>query len=285
MFPLALMYFNFFPFGPSQRKYNTEPEIERETMNKTERSNKRELIDILLELKNKKIDIDTSSVEKRFQRAKITCFTLFLIIVGVFRTILTPDIGLLHYFTNWAWLLHTIFFILVTIGFTKPIFEKFAIKYIMLTSYGTAWIVLIVITAVLWCDPGMINTEINTFNIYYVFTGHVVVHVIPLLLIILYFEQSANIIKKNLNAPPQKWPYIIWIIYQVFSPFILLLLYRYINDPHNIYGAKNMSEISGWFLAIATCFLTNGLRLYGIIIKSNPKKTEQLLHDEDDFIL
>lgn len=193
---------------------------------------------------------------------KQVLFTSIFLIVTLWTIITRRDASVLHYYTYWAWTLHTIFFLVTTIGLFRKEFLKFGIRWLLLTSYGTAWIVLIEVTIILAFNTKSIDADREVFQLGMVFCGHVVMHAMPIITDLLYFSYSSKEITTYLTEfRPQK-NLVAWYLYQLLSPVGFQLIYRFVNDPHLVYGDE-VPEWIGWTVAIFVSMFVN----FGCIIR------------------
>ena len=173
-------------------------------------------------------------------------------------------------FTNWSWSLQVVFYYLFGFGFSfSEMVLKFCIVYLMIPVWGTIWIVYGLVLIIILNNGNFILELVGQYSSGVVFFGNALFHYIPPLILIHFFlnyMSACKIIMSNSSFYIEN-PRFFWI-YQIYSPFLIMLIYFSIFDYREVYGVS----INPFYLGAIAFFIvtfSSGNLLHLLLKKKN----------------
>ncbi len=160
------------------------------------------------------------------------------------------------FFTNWAWVFYVVFYSITL----SPRIRKQSHIIVVWFIHGTAWVVYIFISLILFYNPNIL-LENKDLPLGFVFNLDRFFHIFPVFAILIYLivYYRTEIIRTRIT--------LLEFIISVWSPVIPLFLFSLLFDIRVIYGIFHLNIVTGTILAlfILTIFNGYGIRLIGVI--------------------
>ena len=199
-----------------------------------------------------------------------TIWVIFLTYVIADKLIVGDIYELLEHFTNWSLMLVLTFAFLTLITYPwNPIYTK-VLLLLYFQTYGTTWVVYIGVGVIFLCNPDLLIHYFKRFDPGFVIVANEIFHSLPLIIQTTYGLYYGGLIRESIKAAYEyslTWGIdaaIFFVIYQVYSPVLLIGLYSLIFNANEVYNVS----IPTWAAAIGIFIVLsvfNGLPLLYII--------------------
>lgn len=226
----------------------------------------------------------------------------FLMIVAVLTK--TSILSYVSHFTNWSWTLQIFFYgftlpsACIIVGFLNPDSflgktTQFVIVALFFPLWGIVSTVLLVVWVLLGTDAEFLADILATMPTGIVFIGNDVFHFLPVFSLVIFYLFYHKLVHYSINHVIARYGILdnpgklfVFIIYQAYSPLLLLALYALIFDPRVIYST-DLSILAGIVVVIlALSFFSLGALLVMLALlgvgSRNPYSKAWLWRNDSD---
>ena len=168
-------------------------------------------------------------------------WTGFLLYVIIDKLILGDLHQFLEHFTNWSLTLVLLFSIMTLFTYAWQAVYKRVLVLLYLPTYGTTWVVYLGVAVIFLFNPGLLTHYFKRFDNGVVIVANEVFHSLPLIVQTTYGWYHAGLIRKALHDTYEsarstgKDASLLFILYQVYSPCLLLGLYALSYNANHVY--------------------------------------------------
>lgn len=158
-----------------------------------------------------------------------------------------------QFFTNWSWSLQIILYYLLTSSLILgEELLSFCFIYLLIPCSGITFVVFGIVLLLILNDPAFILEYIGEYSAGVVFFGNALFHYIPPVILLFFIIVNCDIIRTTIAREIKTFS--IWIfIYQVYSPLIIISIYRITVNYKEVYS---IDINDGYLILMALLILT-----------------------------